>query len=92
MKPTYRALNKRLVLCGCDRRMFLSGLFVGVSMLMLFGSFTCGLILFGVFACAGWFHAKDPVLLRLMLRFGQPAQFDAGKFEPFPVVIYGRRC
>jgi hypothetical protein len=42
-----------------------------------------------VFATAGWFHARDPVLLRLMLRFGQKAQLDAAKFEPFPLVIYG---
>ena len=34
-------------------------LFVGVSMLMLFGSFTFGLLIFSVFATAGWFHARD---------------------------------
>lgn len=90
MKPTYRSLNKRLVLLGCDRRLFLSGLFVGVSMLMLFGSFTFGLIIFNVFATAGWFQARDPVLLRLMLRFGQRAQLDPAKYESFPVVFYGR--
>ena len=53
MKPTYRSLNKRMVLLGCDRRLFLSGLFVGVSMLMLFGSFTFGLIIFSVFGIPG---------------------------------------
>jgi type IV secretory pathway TrbD component len=90
MKPTYRSLNKRMVLLGCDRRLFLSGLFVGVSMLMLFGSFTFGLIVFGIFATAGWFQARDPVLLRLMLRFGQQVQFDPAKFESFPVVFHGR--
>jgi type IV secretory pathway TrbD component len=89
VKPTYRSLNKRLVLCGCDRRLFLSGLFVGVSMLMLFGSFTFGLIIFAVFATAGWFQARDPVLLRLLLRFGQRARFDPAKFESFPVMFYG---
>ena len=90
MKPTYRSLNKRMVLVGCDRRLFLSGLFVGVSMLMLFGSFTFGVVIFSVFATAGWFQARDPVLLRLMLRSGQRAQFDPAKFESFPVVLYGR--
>ena len=89
MKPTYRSLNKRMVLLGCDRRLFLSGLFVGVSMLMLFGSFTFGVVIFSVFATAGWFQARDPVLLRLMLRFGQRAQFDPAKVESFPVVFYG---
>ena len=89
MKPTFRSLNKRLVLCGCDRRLFLSGLFAGVSMLMLFGSLTFGVVIFSVFATAGWFQARDPVLLRLLLRFGrQPAHFDAAKFQPFPVIFY----
>jgi type IV secretory pathway TrbD component len=90
MKPTYRSLNKRMVLLGCDRRLFLSGLFVGVSMLMLFSSFTFGLVIFSIFATAGWFQARDPVLLRLLLRFGQRAQFDPAKFESFPVVLDGR--
>jgi hypothetical protein len=80
-----------MVLLGCDRRLFLSGLFAGVSMLMLFGSFTFGVIIFAVFATAGWFHGRDPVLLRLLLRFGQRAQFDPAKFESFPVVVYGSR-
>ena len=90
MKPTYRSLNKRMVLLGCDRRLFLSGLFVGVSMLMLFGSFTFGLILFSVFATAGWFQARDAVLLSLMIRLGQRTQFDPAKFESFLVVLDGR--
>jgi type IV secretory pathway TrbD component len=89
MKPTYRSLNKRLVLAGCDRRLFLSGLFVGVSMLMLFGSFTFGLIIFAIFATAGWFQARDPVLLRLILRLAEQARFDPAKFESFLVVIDG---
>ena len=92
MKPTYRSLNKRMVLLGCDRRLFLSGLFAGVSMLMLFGSFTFGVIIFSLFATAGWFQARDPVLLRLLLRLGQCAQFDPAKFEPFPVLFYGDPC
>jgi type IV secretory pathway TrbD component len=89
VKPTYRSLNKRLVLCGCDRRLFLSGLFAGVSMLMLFGSFTFSLVVFSVFATAGWFQARDPVLLRLLLSFDRPpAQFDPAKFQPFPVIFH----
>jgi type IV secretory pathway TrbD component len=89
VKPTYRALNKRLVLCACDRRLFLSGLFAGVSMLMLFGSLTFGVVIFSVFATTGWFQARDPVLFLLLLSFGRhPAQFDPAKFQPFSVIFY----
>jgi hypothetical protein len=91
MKPTYRSLNKRMVICSCDRSLFLAGLFVGVGMFMTLGNFTFGLIIFAVFATMGWCQARDPVLLRLMLSFNrQCVQFDPAKVEPFPVIIYGK--
>ncbi len=89
MTPTYRSLNKVMTLAGCDRRLFLSGLFVGLGMLLCFASLTFGLVIFATFAVLGWFHAKDPVVLRAVINAGrQRAEYDAAKPDPFPV-IYG---
>lgn len=91
MKPTYRSLNKRMLICGCDRSLFLSGLFVGVGLFMTLGNFTFGLIIFAAFVALGWCQAQDPVLLRLLLSPGRHrAQYDPAKYEPFPVIIDGQ--
>lgn len=88
MTPTYRVLNKRMVICGCDRRFFLSGLFTGVSFLMALGAFLVGVIIFAVFLVMGFVYARDPVMLRLLLAPRRQArQYDPAKLKPFTVVI-----
>jgi hypothetical protein len=89
MRPTYRTLNKHLTLCGCDRQLFLCGLFIGLGLFLTFSSLIVGGVSFFCFAALGWFRARDPVLLRLLFNPGRfKGWYDPGIRRPFPVVIY----
>jgi len=89
MRSTYRTLNKHLTLCGCDRQLFLCGLFTGLGLFLTFSSLVVGVVSFACFAGLGWFRAQDPVLLRLIFN---PSRFrtwyDPAVRRPFPIVIY----
>jgi len=90
MRTTYRTLNKHLTLCGCDRPLFLCGLFTGLGLFLTFSSIVVGVITFSCFAVLGWFRAQDPVLLRLMFNPGRfRTWYDAGVCRPFPVRFHG---
>lgn len=90
MRPTYRVLNKHLTLCGADRRLFLSGLFVGFGLFATFSSVIVGAVTFLCFAALGWLQARDPIVLRLVFNPGKfRNQYDPAIRRPFPVVIYG---
>lgn len=85
--PTYRALNRTLTLCGCERRLFLCAMFIGLGMFLTFKSIIAGLMVFLCFAVLGYFSAKDPTTLRLLFNASRYRnQYDPGIRRPFPVV------
>lgn len=89
MRSTYRSLNKHLTLCGCDRQLFICGLFVGLGLFLTFSSIVVGLVTFACFGVLGWFRAQDPILLRLLFNPGRfKSQYDPAVREPFPVAIH----
>lgn len=90
MRSTFRSLNKTLTLCGCERRLFLCGLFVGFGLFATFGSIVVGFVAFGIFAFLGYLKARDPILLRLIFNPGKfKRQYDPAIRRPFPVILYG---
>ena len=90
MQPTFRSLNKTLTLCGCERRLFLCGLFVGFGLFATFGSILVGIVTFACFAVFGYFQARDPLLLRIIFNPGKyRAQYHPALRRPFPVRIHG---
>ena len=92
MRPTYRALTKHLTLCGCDRQLFICGLFVGLGLFLTFGSLVVGAVTFSCFAVMGRFRAQDPVLLRLLFNPGRfRSWYDAAVRRPFPIAIHDDR-
>lgn len=92
MRPTYRILNKQLTLCGCDRQVFLCGLFIGLGLFLTFSSIVVGLVTFSCFALLGWFRAKDPVLLRMLFNAGQfKSHYNPATRRPFLMVIHDDR-
>lgn len=92
MHPTYRTLNKHLTLCGCDRQLFICGLFVGFGLFLTFSSIVVGLVTFFCFAGLGWFRAQDPIMLRLLFNPGRcKSQYDPAIRRPFPIAIHDDR-
>ena len=92
MRPTYRTLNKPLTLCGCDRRLFLCGLFIGLGLFLTFSSIVVGAVTFSCFAALGWFRAQDPVLLRLLFNPGRfKPVYDPAVRQPFAISIHDDR-
>ena len=92
MQRTYKSLNKILTICGCERRLFLSGMFVGLGIFMATSSIIVGLATFFCFAAFGYFSAQDPILLRLMFNPGKfRNQYDPAIRRPFPVTYYESR-
>ena len=90
MRATFRSLNRTLTLCGCERRLFLCGLFVGMGQFATFGSILVGFVTFACFAALGFFKARDPILLQLIFNPGKwKAQYHPAVRRPFPVVIHG---
>ncbi|HYI92082.1 MAG TPA: hypothetical protein VEX68_00930 [Bryobacteraceae bacterium] len=89
MRPTFRSLNKVLTLCGCERRLFISGLFVSFGLFAVFTSVLVGLATFGCFAALGYCKAKDPIMLRLIFNPGKfKALYDPARRKPFAVTVY----
>lgn len=90
MRSTFRSLNKTLTLCGCERRLFLCGMFVGFGLFATFGSLTVGAVTILIFLFLGRLKARDPILLRLLFNPGKfKRQYDPAIRRPFPVILYG---
>ena len=80
MQPTYRVMNKRLMLCGCDRQVFLAGLFSGAGLFNATDSPLVGFITIAIFTVVAYFHAKDPTALRIFLNSRRyKAMYDPAK-------------
>jgi hypothetical protein len=88
MHRSYRCLNKPLTLCGCDRQLFICGLFVALGLFMTFTSLVVGFTTFFCFASLGWYKAIDPAKMRLIFNAGRfRNQYDAAIRRPRTVLL-----
>ena len=91
MKPTFRSLNKTLTIAGCERRLFICGLFIGFGLFATFTSVIVGLTTFSCFAALGFLKARDPIMLQLIFNPGKfKVMYSPAIRKPFPVSIYDR--
>jgi type IV secretory pathway TrbD component len=83
LQPVYASINKPLTIGGADRRLFFVALVVGGATFTLFGSLLTGLVMFLVlYLGARWTTARDPQLLRIVLRSATArSRYDPGKFD-----------
>src|ERR1700733_5090961 len=91
-RPVYKALHRRLTVCGVDRRLFFLALLLGAATFNLFYSFVAGLLMFGgLYGFALWAASRDPDMLRILLASSTARRrYDPGKHEPFDVEV--RSC
>ena len=80
-RPVYKALHRRLTICGVDRRLFFFSLLLGAATFNLFYSFLAGLLMAGgLYGFALWATARDPEMLRILLASSNARRrYDAGK-------------
>ena len=85
LRVTYKALHRRLTICGVDRRLFFLAMLMGAATFNLFYSFLAGLLMFAsLYAFAWWATDRDPDMLRILLSSSQARRrFDSMKHEPF---------
>lgn len=89
MRPTFRSLNHHLTIMACDRQLFCLACILGVGFWVVARSFITGIILFAVFYIVGYFKAKDPSTLPLLINGNKARkQFDPSIRKPFDVVLY----
>jgi type IV secretory pathway TrbD component len=83
-RPVYKALHRRLTICGVDRRLFFMALLLGAATFNLFYSFLAGVLMFGgLYGFALWASRRDPDLLRILLTSSNARRrYDPGKHEP----------
>ena len=92
-RRVYRAINRPLLLCGVDRRLFLLALLVGVAVFNVLYSFVAGCLLFGVlYGAARWATALDARMLQIVLASMRVrARYDAARHDRVEIVIRGTR-
>ena len=90
-RPVYKALHRRLTICGVERRLFFFALLLGAATFNLFYSFLAGLLMFaGLYGFALWATRRDPDMLRILLtsskarRRYDPAKHDTIDMEAAP--------
>jgi type IV secretory pathway TrbD component len=83
LQPVYASINKPLTIGGADRRLFFVALVVGGATFTLFGSLLTGLVMFlALYLAARWVSARDPQLLRIVLRSATARpRYDSGTFD-----------
>ena len=91
-RPVYKALHRRLTICGIDRRLFFMALLLGAATFNLFYSFLAGLLMFaGLYGFAIWATRSDPNMLRILLASPKARKrYDPGKHDPFDAEV--RSC
>lgn len=82
-RPVYKALHRRLTVCGVERRLFFLSLLLGAATFNLFYSFLAGLLMFSaLYAFALWASGRDPELLRILLASSKARRrYDPGKHD-----------
>jgi type IV secretory pathway TrbD component len=82
-RPVYKALHRRLTVCGVDRRLFFLALLLGAASFNLFYSFLAGLLIFsGLYGFALWATKRDPEMLHVLLASSSARRrYDPGKHD-----------
>ena len=88
-RPVYKALHRRLTVCGVDRQLFFLALLLGAASFNLFYSFLAGLWMFlGLYGFALWATTRDPDMLRILLASSRVRRrYDPGKHEPVEIEV-----
>ena len=81
-----RSLNKVQTVFSCEWQMFTAAIMIGPGLLVTLQNIPVGCLMFGVFYGLGYYHAKDPAMLRIIFNARQYRnQYDPAKVEPFKV-------
>ena len=68
LRVTYKALHRRLTICGVERRLFFLAMLMGAATFNLFYSFLAGLLMFvSLYGFAWWATDRDPDMLRILM-------------------------
>jgi type IV secretory pathway TrbD component len=81
LQPVYASINLPLTVGGVDRRLFFVALILGAATFTFFGSLPAGLLMgLALYGGARWATARDPQLLRIVLRSASSRpRYDPGK-------------
>lgn len=87
--PVHRAVNRPLLVCGVERRLFFFGLMLGAAVFNLFYSILAGLLTTTVLYAFGlWATRRDPQMLRILLSSARRhSRYDPGKHSPFSMEV-----
>jgi hypothetical protein len=88
-RPVYKALHRRLTVCGVERRLFFLALLLGAATFNLFYSFLAGLLMFGgLYGFSLWATLRDPDMLRILLASSKVRRrYDPGKHVAVDVEV-----
>ena len=88
-RPVYKAVHRRLTVCGVERRLFFLAVLLGAATFNLFYSFLAGLLMFiGLYGFALWATRHDPDMLRILLTSSSARRrYDPGKHDVFEVEV-----
>ena len=88
-RPVYKALHRRLTICGVERRLFFLSLLLGAATFNLFYSFLAGLLMVSsLYGFALWASKRDADMLRILLTSTQARRrYDPGKHDPVDLEI-----
>jgi type IV secretory pathway TrbD component len=80
--PVYKAINKPLLLMGCDRRLFFAAVVIGAAIWNMLNTIVGSLLTTGVMILvARYITNTDPQLPRILLNSAKFApEYDAIKF------------
>jgi type IV secretory pathway TrbD component len=80
--PVYKAINKPLLLMGCDRRLFFSAVVIGAAIWNMLNTIIGSLLATGVMVVvARYITNTDPQLPRILVNSAKFApEYDAIKF------------
>ena len=68
-RVTYKALHRRLTICGVERRLFFLAMLMGAATFNLFYSFMAGALMFlSLYSFGWWATGRDPDMLRILCR------------------------
>lgn len=82
--PAYRSINKPLMICGVERKLFFLSAIMGAATFNFFGSLLGGLAMFAVlFMLTRWVTLNDPERLRILLNASRfRTRYDPAKRGP----------
>jgi len=86
---TYKALQRRLTICGIERRLFFLAMLMGAATFNLFYSFMAGALMFlSLYGFGWWATRRDPDMLRILLSASRARRrFDPHKRDQFTIEV-----